>query len=127
MNLLDIALGAVNAVNPDIPVTWRKSSGSTTDAYYKSTPTYTDVATTAQAQELSARELVHMNNLNIQGILRKFYLDGDVHAVDRASGLGGDLIVTQDTGASVTWLVVSILENFNGNWTACVGQKQVNA
>lgn len=124
MNLHAIAAPYVAIVNPAVPGALLVSSGYTTSAAGKRTPAYAaSVAVMVQVQALSSGELELMEGLNIQGVKRGMYLNGDVKGVDRAAGDGGDLI-TFDSSADVpgalqgtTWLVSVVLETWDtGGW-----------
>lgn len=121
MNLHQIAAGAIGAVNPFINVLYRKSTGSTQDATFKRTPTYRDFPSTPiQLQGLSAKDLEHLDALNIQGVLRSIHMNGDTQGVNRGDAQGGDLFVIQ----GVTWLVVHVMETWP-DWSRVVVQKQL--
>jgi hypothetical protein len=120
MNLHAIVRGAINTVNPDQTVVLRASTGYTTNAAGKRTPTYAaDATVAAQVQALSGRDLQHPDFLNVQGIKRAVYLYGDVQGVVRPNAKGGDLLVfPQDLGGTAQlWLVVAVLETWNPDAT----------
>lgn len=109
MNLHGIAAGVIGAVNPMITAIWRKSNGYTKTADFQQVPAYIDApGTRVQMQGLSAKELQHLNSLNIQGVMRAIHVNGEVQGVARERGQGGDLFVI---GAE-TWLVVQVLETW---------------
>jgi hypothetical protein len=134
MNLHAIAAPFINVVNPAIVATWLPSNGYATDPTGMRAPQYDNpVIVSAQVQALSSGELELMEGLNIQGVKRAMYLDGDVKGVDRALGDGGDLIVfdaTPDVPAALagtTWLVSVALEPWDtGGWCK-VGVVKQNA
>ncbi|MDR5671453.1 hypothetical protein KPA97_69685, partial [Burkholderia cenocepacia] len=91
MNLHGIVSGAIGAVNPHVPVTLRQQSGGyTTTPDGTRTPAYNDSPQTVQVQAFSAREIAHLDGLNITGVLRKVYLDGNWLGVYRPGNQGGD-------------------------------------
>lgn len=121
MNLHAIVAGAIGAVNPFVNVLYRKSTGWAQDATYKRVPTYRDFpATPIQLQGLSAADLEHLDNLNIQGLMRSIHMNGDIQGVNRGQAQGGDLFVI---GAD-TWLVVHVLETWP-DWSRVAVAKQV--
>ena len=71
-----------------------------------------------QIQPLQWRDLQQLDGLNLNGVRKKIYLDGNVGAIVRAKNRGGDRIV--DPHSNV-WLVVQTLEGFDptAGWT-CV-------
>ncbi len=121
MNLHDIATQAIAAVNPPVPFIVKRSMGYTTEPDGHRTPYYQTWNVMLQLQSLDSKELEHMNSMNIGGIMRKVYLDGEWRSVDRRTGGGGDLFVDTD---GVEWLFVHALESWPG-WTAGVIVKQV--
>lgn len=108
MNLNSIVSGAISAVNPKVEVTVRPAaSGYTTAPSGKRTQNMSaDLPTLAQLQPLDADEVKHMDSLNIQGVLKKAYLDGDWRGVMRVEQLGGDLVIIDGQ----TWRVVQVFE-----------------
>jgi len=120
MDLHSIASGAISAINPMVNVTIYKSIGYSTALDGTRTPAYASpVNVLAQVQHLTAKEIQHLNELNITGILRKIYLEGQLNSMDRAAGIGGDVVVYKGD----TWLVVATPEQWP-DWTCCVIQKQ---
>ncbi len=115
MNLHGIVRGAINAVNPDQVVTWRRSNGYDTNAAGKRTPTYADTTVGAQVQASSASDLQHVDFLNVQGVKRSVYLFGNVQGTVRPDVKGGDLLVFPQNigGTPATWLVVAVIETWN--------------
>ena len=59
-------------------------------------------------QALQAREIEHLNEMNIQGVLRGAYLPGDFNAIVRVDGKGGDLFIID----GYTWLAVYVFETW---------------
>jgi len=123
MNLHGVAAPLVGLVNPFVPAQLIASTGNTVNADGSITPGYAaPVAIQVQKQDLSFKDLQHVNNLNLQGVLCAIYCQGIVKAVDRVSQTGGDKIVI----GSDTWLAVAISEQWP-DWVRVIGQKQVNA
>ena len=121
MNLHSIASQYVTAVNPNITVSIRKSTGYTTGADGRRVATFDDpVLVQAQMQSLQYNDIVQLDGLNIQGERRALYLAGDWDGIQRADGRGGDLITFPDGSV---WLVAIVLENwsFQDGWVkVCV-------
>ncbi len=119
MNLHGIVRAAIITVNPDIVATLRASSGYDTAASGKRTPTYNDSEARIQVQALAGKDLAHVNNLGIQGVLRKVYMYGNYNGVVRADKKGGDLLIfPQAPGADPqTWMAVAVLESWP-DWTS---------
>ena len=115
MNLHGIVRGAITSVNPDVPATLRRSTGTyTTAPDGKRTPGYVDTAgVMVQVQGLSAKDIQHMDALNIQGVLRSVHLNGDWQGVVRPLGQGGDLFrFSNPAGVMQWWLVVNVMETW---------------
>lgn len=109
MNLHGIVRGAITAVNPDIPATLRQSTGYTVNADYTRTPTYQETpGVPIQVQGLNAKDLEHMDALNIQGVLRSVHLYGNWQGVVRVLSAGGDVFKFNGQ----TWLVVHVMETW---------------
>ncbi len=85
-------------------------------------PTYatvTDVPMNVQA--LSGPDLKQLDGLNIQGIVRAIYLNGEIEGLDRPDMRGGDLLLIP-TGLSGStpdvWLVKAVIEAWDSDgWT----------
>ena len=115
MNLHGAVRGLVGAVNPDIQAVFRRSNGSTLGLSGKRTPVYyTAQPVTIQVQALSGREIEHLSNMNIQGVLRSVHMYGNTQGVVRPTQQGGDLLQFAQTvhGRKQTWLVVQVLETW---------------
>jgi hypothetical protein len=122
VNLHNIVRGAISAVNPDILGTWRESTGYTTSAAGRPTPTYTDhTAVRMQVQALTGKDLMHEAFMSMQGVKRSVYAQGNIQGVVRPDGTGGDILqFPQNRGGTVrNWLVVCVLETWTpdaGGW-----------
>lgn len=113
MNLRDLANGATQTVNENIPVKVIRSLGYTTGAGRKQVPTYAPaVSGFGNLQALDSVDLKQLEGLNIQGEIKAIYLYGTVAGALRPDGTGGDLIEI----AGRTWLVVKVLEGW-ANWS----------
>jgi hypothetical protein len=116
--LRGIANRSLQGIRRDESVTIARSTGSQIGAGLKPVATYADpVTTVAQLQALSGDDLKQLEGLNIQGTLLSCYVDGQIKAVERPGGTGGDLItMTASSRYAGTWLVVHVFENW-GEWT----------
>lgn len=121
MDLHRIAAGAVAAVNPFVLATVRSSTGYTTDDAYEQAPSYANTQAYVQVQMLSGPELRQMDLINIQGVKRKLYLEGNWSGLVRDTSKGGDLILFGANApgdlANSTWLFAVIFESWP-DWTA---------
>lgn len=123
MNLHGIAAGAIGAVNPFVPAMYYASTGSTTNPDGSRDPGYAapqPIPGGVQKQELSYKDLQHVDGLNLQGILCSVYLSGQAFGVTRGSK-GGDKFVI----AGQTWLVVAVPEQWP-DWCKVILNLQVN-
>lgn len=122
MNLHQIVRGSISTVNPDVIGQWQKSAGYATAADGKRAPAY-EAATpiTVQEQALAADELEHIDSLNITGVVRGFWANGDLQGVNRTTNQGGDLL----TVPSGTYLIVHVFETWSqAGWCHVAGQRQ---
>jgi len=122
MNLHAIAGPIAGIVSGTVNGLWQRNAGYATTPAGKRTPSYLDVPDTSmQVQALTGPELALVESLNIQGVKRAVYMNGDVKAVDRASGEGGDLL----TFNGAVWLVTVILETWDSSgWCRVAVTKQ---
>jgi hypothetical protein len=132
MNLHGIVRGAINAVNPDRPIGWRVSTGSTTSTSGKQTPTYAaEVEISAQVQPSSGDDLKQIEYLNMQGTFRTVYAFGSIQGIVRPQLKGGDLLVFALDGATPRlWKVVHVLETWTpdaAGWCSVVAALQEGA
>jgi len=113
MNLQSITASAVSSVNPMVPCSLQVSTGSVTNADFSKSPSYAAaVPVMGQVQALSFGDLAQVDGLNIQGIKKAIYLQGDIEGLLRTSGKGGDMITMPD---GTVWLVVMVLEAWGNN------------
>lgn len=116
MNLHAIVAPIIAAVNPMITATWQQSDGTyTTSPSGKRTPNYTAMPNIQlQVQALTARDLAHLDGLNIQNVTRKAWANGSLQGVNRTTQQGGDLLIFNGQ----TWLVVVVFETWDqdGPW-----------
>lgn len=114
MDLRGIANSVSSAINPNVAVMLRQSSGYTVDPVTrKQVPSYADTAGYGNLQALDGDDLRQLDGLNIQGTLRALYLYGDAAGVIRPDQRGGDTVTINGK----TWLVVKVLEHWdNPTW-----------
>lgn len=111
MNLHQLVRGAIGAINPDVLLTVKISTGQgVTQPDGARPPLYNTFANVqAQVQPLSTDEIHQMDSLNLQGTRKGVWLNGAVAGLVRATGQGGDLIVTPD---QFVWLVAVVFEQW---------------
>jgi hypothetical protein len=113
LNLHAAVRPAINAVNPDQTIQWRRSTGYTIGAGLKQEPTYAaDEPVQGNVQSLTWTDLQHRDMQNIQGVARAVYLFGNVQGVVRPDSKGADLLVFPQNrgGTPQLWLVAAVLE-----------------
>jgi hypothetical protein len=116
MQLHRLVRGAINAVNKDQQIGWLASTRHTTNTTTGvSTPEYAALQNPwAQIQPVRTDQLTHLEQLNIQGVLRSVYLKGAVASAVREDGTGGDLLQFPELlgGTMRTWLVMLVDEQW---------------
>ncbi|EHM0714226.1 hypothetical protein JDT53_12665 [Escherichia coli] len=106
MNLRGIANRLTSSINPNVSGVFQINTGFTTLPGGKREPSYNSIDVTVQLQELSSTDLKQVDSINIQGILRSAYLNGNFNGVNRPEQKGGDILMI---GAE-KWLVVKVPE-----------------
>ncbi|MCU5775121.1 hypothetical protein N5923_23315 [Erwiniaceae bacterium BAC15a-03b] len=106
MNLRGIANSVTRAINPNVPGVFQISTGYTTLPSGKPSPSHNSVDVEVQFQELSSTDLRQVDAMNIQGILRSAYLNGNFNGVNRPEQKGGDILIVNNQ----QWLVVKVAE-----------------
>ena len=111
MNLHGIVSTVISAVNPQLPVTLRLSTGTmTTLADGTRVPAYQEVdGVFAQVQAQTYKDIQQLDSLNLQGTRKVVYLSGEIDGLVRATSKGGDLITFPDGSV---WLVALVLEQW---------------
>lgn len=122
MNLQNIVSGVISAVNPQIAGQMLVSTGYITDDSGSPMPTYAaPVAVSVQLQPLSYKGLQHTDGLNLTGIVKEAYVNGNFEGVNRGAQKGGDLLVV----GTETWLIVQPLEEWP-DWCRFIVNLQVD-
>lgn len=107
MNLRQIANSATRSINPNIPAILKKYAGETIGPGRKPIPSYLpDQSLTIQLQPISRGDIQHVDGLNIQGLAKVIYVNGNYFSVQRELEHGGDIFVI----GSEQWLVVEPVE-----------------
>jgi hypothetical protein len=114
INVRGMANAATQNVNSNLTIDLLRSNGYTISPNGKQVPAFLTLSGAAQVQGLAAKDLQHMNNLNIQGVLRKVYLYGNWMGVVRSDSKGGDVLVfPQAPGMDdQQWKVVTVFETW---------------
>lgn len=127
MNLHGLVAPIIAAVNPMTAGTVFYSDGYTQDPIGDGTqiPAYSRVdAVPMQVQALTGKDLEHVSGLNLQGVLRGVYMNGNTEGVVRPYGKGGDILVFHDR----TWLVGAVLETWDtSGWCKVAVVQQKNS
>ena len=106
MNLRGIANRATRAINPNVPGVFQVSTGYAIASSGKKVPSYSSVDVEVQFQELSSTDLRQIDSVNMQGILKSAYLNGNFNGVNRPEQKGGDILNVDGQ----QWLVVKVPE-----------------
>ena len=111
MNLHGIVSGAIGSINPPVLATFKSSTGTyTTGPDGSRVPAYNIIDNVPiQVQALTAAEIRHTDNLNMQGVLRAVYLNGAANGIVLKYGEGGDLLIFGGN----TWLATTVLEQWD--------------
>lgn len=127
MNLHRLVRGSINAINKNQPIPWLAYQGPINDRTTGiTTPTYWPAVNIwSQIQPVPTDELKHLENLNIQGVLRRVYMKGAVASAVRADGVGGDLLAFPETAGNPLrfWLVMQVPEQWP-DWCSVVVRLQ---
>ena len=84
MNLHKIANSAIRRVNPNIQAVLKKYAGETIGHGRKPAPSYLpDQNVTIQLQPISRGDMQHVDGLNIQGLAKVIYVNGNYFSVQR--------------------------------------------
>jgi hypothetical protein len=129
MNLHGIVSGYVGAVNPLVTATIQIINGYMTSADGDRVATYAPAVTTLiQIQALQYSDIAQLDGLNIQGVRRKVYLNGDWSGLVRADGVGGDLLQFPEFpgGPVKQWLAAFVFESWP-DWTCLACTLQNNS
>ena len=115
MNLRGLVNSFTGITNCNQQINWIQSTGYTTNAAGKRTPTILTLTVKAQIQSLSASDLKHVDGLNIQGVMRSVYLYGQAAGVIRANQIGGDILVFPEIkgGTPRNWLINQVMETWS--------------
>jgi len=108
MNLHSIVSGAIGTVNPFTAGVMKVSTGYTTLPSGKREPAFSETPVSVQLQALGYKDLQQIDGLNIQGVVKAAYVNGNFNGVNRPKQQGGDMLVI---GAD-TWLIVQPLEEW---------------
>ncbi len=124
MNLHGIVRPLIRAVNPDIPVQWLQNTGYATLPSGARTPLFADPVTFyAQVQPVAGDDLDRLNNLNIQGVVRKVFQYGQSSGNIRRDAKGGDMFSFAQAGVSggaiANWALTDISESWP-DWSSYV-------
>ena len=114
MNLRNLANGLTSQINPNQTIGWTQSTGYTTNAAGKRIATSVTVNIQAQVQALSGRDLMHMDGMNTQGVMRTVFMYGNPQGVVRVDNKGGDMLQFPEVpgGANRNWLVTQVMETW---------------
>lgn len=119
MNLHGMVSGAIGIVNPFVQVQVRRSTGYDTQPDGTRVPTYTTLSGPAQVQDLSQDDLKLVEGLDIQGVRRNVYINGNWAGAVRAEARGGDIFMFEGR----EWLATMIAEQWP-DWCKVIVTRQ---
>lgn len=125
MNLRGIANSVTQAINPNISAQIKPSCGSwVTNPDGTRTPEFGAlVDIKVQRQSLTQKDLMHIDGMNLSGVVAPFYINGNWYSVNRPEGKGGDIILIPSL--SEEWLVVAVPELWP-DWTRVIACLQLS-
>lgn len=116
LNVRGLANSAIQAVNPNIIGTFYASTPPTTDpATRKLVPGYAaGVNVSIQVQAMDGPNLRHLDELNVEGVVRSVHMWGNTQGVVRVNQQGGDLLYFPEipNGTRRIWKVVKVIETW---------------
>lgn len=117
MDLHGIVSGVIGTINPFTEASYQASTGFTTDAAGKQSPSYAaPITVSVQVQALTFRDLQQIAGIDLQGTRRAIYIEGPSQGIVRSTGQGGDLITISSGVDAGVWLVAQVLEAWP-DWT----------
>jgi hypothetical protein len=113
MNLHGIAGPIIGAVNPNIHVVFEESTGYTKDAAFRQVPAFAaPVTLLGQVQELTSKDLQHLEAMNVQESSVAIYLYGTANGVVRVKQEGGDRITVPSGPSAGVYKVTRVIEQW---------------
>lgn len=125
MNLRNIANAAIQCINPDQEIVWKRSIGYTVDENYRQVPAYEEVICWGNVQSVGDEMLRQLNNLNIAGVMRSIYLSENAMGISFRQMRGGDFLEFREYEGvdTTTWKVVHTAETWD-NWCHVIAVQQ---
>lgn len=110
------ANAAIQSINPNIIGAFYASTGNTINPLNRQqVPTYSNpVNVPMQVQAVTATDLKHIENLNLEGVVRSVHMFGNTQGVVRVNQQGGDLLYFREVPAGTlhVWKVVNVRETW---------------
>lgn len=129
INVRAAANAAIQPINPNIVGAFYASTGFTVNAAKKQVPSFAaGVNVPMQVQAVDGPNLRHLDDLNIEGVVRSVHMWGNTQGVVRVSQQGGDLLYFRDvpTGTLRVWKVVKVVETWP-DWSHVIVNMQLDA
>lgn len=125
MDLQAITSAACQVITPPDFATVKISTGhSQPDAAGLMKPQFTTITNVrVDVQAMSTTDLDMVDGLNLTGIKRSIYLQGQFAGLQRPNNKGGDLIIIASGANRGTWLISMVLENWP-DWVRVCGVLQ---
>lgn len=124
MNLRNIANKAIQAINPDQTITWKRSTGWQIVDFVQ-VPQYEEIECKANVQSLSDEQLRHVNDMNQSGVMRSLYMPEHAMGISFRQIRGGDLFIFSEYEGvePTTWKAIHNAETW-GNWVHVIVVQQ---
>src|ERR1700679_1553742 len=105
MNFHRIVNAGVRMINRNVLVTIRRSAGSQQNPDLSRTPQFYEIRRLAQIQPMSQEDIQMTQGLNISGLHRHIWINGQVDGLERGAQKGGDFVLTPD---GKTWKITYV-------------------
>lgn len=121
MNIHRIVNAGVKGINRNVMVTIRRSAGSQQNLDLSRTPQFYEIKRTAQIQPMSQEDIQMTQGLNLSGLHRHIWINGQVDGLERGAQKGGDFVLTPD---GKTWKIAYVAEAWP-DWCSAIMTLQV--
>lgn len=125
MNIYGLVNNAVQIVNSNTSAVWKMSTGYETQGDGSRVPSYKEIPVSAQIQASTGETLKQIEGLNVTGVVRSIYIQGNVQGIVRSDERGGDLLIFPQTPErnAQTWKVVTVVETWS-TWAKVIAKLQ---
>ena len=117
LNLHKAVTPILNALTPQFNINIKQFNNN---AYMNgvTTPNYTTSRTTARVYLQDKQKLMHLNNINMSYIYKRFYINNTVlSGLNKALSTAGDFIILDN----INYKIIEVLANHHAGWTCVIG------